>query len=284
MELLTQCIYGVDKDEQAVAVARLNLLLKALHARDRLPMLANIRGGDSLISGTADELQAAFGADWRDKRPFNWQEEFPEAFSGLPGFGQAPRAASTSSSAIRPTWRQRRLARGVQGLRCEAATATHAGTADLYVYFIERAMQLLKPGGQFGFIVANKWLTRQVLPDQPLRRWLKGQHIIEIVDFGDLPVFQNATTYPCILILRKDAPAPTFRVTQVKSLDFANLANVVEAESYHVAQAELDDAGGRFRRLPLRPSSIRCTPAFRLVSTWKAGYCAASSLASTKPL
>ena len=107
----------------------------------------------------------------------------------------------------------------------ESRYATHAGTADLYVYFIERAMQLLKPGGYFGFIVANKWLRANY--GKPLRRWLKDQHIVEIVDFGDLPVFQSATTYPCILFLRKDAPAPVFRVTQVKSLDFANLADVV---------------------------------------------------------
>jgi len=80
MELLTQCIYGVDKDEQAVAVARLNLLLKALHTSDKLPPLEHIRCGDSLISGAADELKTAFGPDWRSKRPFNWQEEFPEAF------------------------------------------------------------------------------------------------------------------------------------------------------------------------------------------------------------
>ena len=42
IEILTQCIYGVDKDEQAVAVARLNLMLKALHSRDKLPLLENI--------------------------------------------------------------------------------------------------------------------------------------------------------------------------------------------------------------------------------------------------
>ncbi len=32
-------------------------------------------------------------------------------------------------------------------------------------------------------------------------------------------------------------------MTQVKSLDFANLADVTAAESYQVTQAELDDAG-----------------------------------------
>ena len=233
MELLTQCIYGVDKDEQAVAVARLNLLLKALHTRDRLPMLANIRGGDSLISGMDAELQAAFGADWRDKRPFNWQEEFPEAFSPLPGLGKGGEGGFDIIIGNPPYVRQETLGEAFKAYVASRYT-THAGTADLYVYFIERAMQLLKPGGYFGFIVANKWLRANY--GQPLRRWLKGQHIVEIVDFGDLPVFQSATTYPCILILRKDAPAPTFRVTLVKSLDFANLADVVKAESYQATQ------------------------------------------------
>lgn len=241
MELLTGCIYGVDKDEQAVAVARLNLLLKALHTRDRLPMLANIRCGDSLISGTTDELRAAFGPNWQDKRPFNWRKEFPEVFPPLPGLGEGEGGEGFDVIVGNPPYvRQETLGEAFKAF-VAGRYATHAGTADLYVYFIEQAMQLLKPGGYFGFIVANKWLRANY--GGPLRRWLKGQHIVEIVDFGDLPVFQSATTYPCILILRKDAPAATLRVTQVKSLDFANLADVVEAQSYQVTQAELDDAG-----------------------------------------
>ena len=159
----------------------------------------------------------------------------------------------------------------------ESRYATHAGTADLYVYFIERAMQLLKPGGYFGFIVANKWLRANY--GKPLRRWLKDQHIVEIVDFGDLPVFQSATTYPCILILRKAAPAPTFRVTQVKSLDFANLADVVSrAELSRSRRPNSMRRAGRCRPMQPRPSSIRCAPtAFRSASTLEAGYCEASS-------
>ncbi len=82
MELLTQCIYGVDKDEQAVAVARLNLLLKALHTRDRLPLLEHIRCGDSLISGAPDELRAAFGPDWREQAAV-------QLAGGVPGGVQA---------------------------------------------------------------------------------------------------------------------------------------------------------------------------------------------------
>ena len=44
---------------------------------------------------------------------------------------------------------------------------------------------------------------------QPLRKWLKKQHIDEIVDFGDLPVFLKATTYPCIIRIIKEEPHET---------------------------------------------------------------------------
>ncbi len=49
-----------------------------------------------------------------------------------------------------------------------------------------------------------------------LRIWLKQQGLLEITDFGDLPVFENATTYPCILRIVKDKPNVAFHVTQVE--------------------------------------------------------------------
>jgi hypothetical protein len=119
--------------------------------------------------------------------------------------------------------------------------ATYSGTADLYTYFIERAMSLLKPDGLFGFIVANKWMRANY--GEPLRRWLKQQCIEEIVDFGDLPVFQQATTYPCILILRKGAPRQTFSVAKVETLEFDNLANYARVHQRPMTQAALNDKG-----------------------------------------
>ncbi|MGB9594228.1 MAG: TaqI-like C-terminal specificity domain-containing protein, partial [Anaerolineae bacterium] len=89
---------------------------------------------------------------------------------------------------------------------------------------------------------------------EPLRRYLKQQHIVEIIDFGDLPVFQQATTYPCIIILRKAPPADTFAVTRVKTLDFASLEEYVRQNRYEVARDSLSDegwslAGGRVQAL-----------------------------------
>ncbi len=78
LELLQSCIYGVDKDKQAVDVARLNLMFRALHGRQKLPFLANIREGDSLVSGSPEELEITFGENWKAKKPFDWEKEFPE--------------------------------------------------------------------------------------------------------------------------------------------------------------------------------------------------------------
>jgi hypothetical protein len=90
-------------------------------------------------------------------------------------------------------------------------------------------------------IISNKWMRANY--GKPLRRWLKEQHIEEIIDFGDLPVFENATTYPCILRLTKDTAQASFNVTQVKTLSYTSLGDYVKDNSYEVNQLTLDDEG-----------------------------------------
>lgn len=138
----------------------------------------------------------------------------------------------------------------------QAHYRVYHGVADLYAYFIERGLSLLRPGGLFSYIVANKWLRANY--GGPLRAWLKEQEIEEIVDFGDLPVFKQATTYPCILRVRKgeaarrlpggmgqqDAGAPEdLSVVQVKTLDFPDLTGYVHAHAYTVPRATLEEGG-----------------------------------------
>ena len=113
--------------------------------------------------------------------------------------------------------------------------------ADLYTYFIEKGINLLKPDGHFSYIVANKWLRANY--GQPLRQWLKKQNIDELIDFGDLPVFRGATTYPCILKVIKRQADEMFNAVHVDSLQFSNLTDYITDKSYAVDQTRLDDSG-----------------------------------------
>lgn len=82
--------------------------------------------------------------------------------------------------------------------------STYTGTADLYVYFYERAVQLLRTGGVLTFISSNKFFRAGY--GQKLRGYLAtGATIHQVIDFGDAPLF-TAIAYPSIVIAQKAAP------------------------------------------------------------------------------
>ncbi|MDX2250125.1 MAG: TaqI-like C-terminal specificity domain-containing protein [Bacteroidia bacterium] len=103
---------------------------------------------------------------------------------------------------------------------------TFARTGDLYCLFFERGMDLLQPGGVLCYIASNKWMRAGY--GKVFRHWLNFKpakpsiprpaiRIDQIVDFGDLPVFE-ATAYPAIVLLKKQKPAPTFHAAEPKQL------------------------------------------------------------------
>lgn len=87
----------------------------------------------------------------------------------------------------------------------KASPSAYAGTADLFVYFIQRGVELLNPGGAFAYITSNKWYRAKYGTN--LRGWMNRQtEPRRIVDFGDAEVF-DAIAYPTIIIAtRRDAP------------------------------------------------------------------------------
>jgi hypothetical protein len=90
----------------------------------------------------------------------------------------------------------------------------YAGTADLYVYFYARALDLLRPNGQLSFITSNKYLRANY--GKGLRGFLAAQlDTRELIDFGELRVFKEAATFPLIVLGEKTAPRKQTRFTQV---------------------------------------------------------------------
>ena len=109
------------------------------------------------------------------------------------------------------------------------------------MYFIEKGISLLRKGGLFSYIVANKWIRANY--GKPLRSWLKGKCIEEIVDFGDLRVFTTATTYPCVIRVKNDSPGTTFQAVSVENLSFSSMDDYVLQHRHAIEIKNLDDGG-----------------------------------------
>jgi len=195
IQILQSNIYGVDLDQQAVELARLNLLLNTFDSKIKLPNLGgNIKNGNSLISGTDEELEKYFGKDYRDKKSFNWQEEFSDVFKDG-GFdcviGNPPYV------------RNRELPEDDKKYFNDIFISAQ-GQYDIYQLFFEKSIKSLKKYGQLGFITSNKYAIADY--GKKIREFiLENSKIISIVDVSNFNVFKDASTYPYIIILQKNS-------------------------------------------------------------------------------
>ncbi|MBV5312348.1 MAG: Eco57I restriction-modification methylase domain-containing protein, partial [Prolixibacteraceae bacterium] len=82
--------------------------------------------------------------------------------------------------------------------------------ADLYCIFTERGYQLLKKGGLQSFIMPNKWMLVEY--GKPLRKFLSKTGLRQVLNFGDIQFFAEATTYVCIFVTQKSMPFENLEV------------------------------------------------------------------------
>jgi len=218
--ILTDNIYGVDLDEQAVEIAQLNLLINSLDKRMKLPNLAkNIKNGNSLIFGTDGELEEAFGKSYRDKRPFNWQEEFPEVFNREnPGFdviiGNPPYVGEKGSKEI------------FRDIKSASLGEFYLGKMDLFYFFFHLALNLSRKDGCIGFITTNYYLT--AAGARKLRSDFKQRaSLVELIDFGELRIFADAQgQHNLITLLKKESKDETCHTVVVGRTGHATIGDV----------------------------------------------------------
>lgn len=79
---------------------------------------------------------------------------------------------------------------------------TMKGRADIYVGFIERALDLLKPAGRLGFICADRWMHNQY--GSALRRLVAERFAVDtVVAMHEVDAFEDeVSAYPAVIVLR----------------------------------------------------------------------------------
>lgn len=204
--ILTDNIYGVDIDPQAVEVTKLSLLLKLLESRRQgemfrehaLPDLgANIKCGNSLIGPEfyKGKQMSMLGDDERTRiNIFDWHQEFATIMKDG-GFdaviGNPPYVRSINLKKSNPV---------LWSIYRSLYKAASTREWDIYLIFVEKGLGLLNKSGKLGYILPNKFLNSQV--GKNLRTILSEGNCLErLVHFGAFQIFHGATTYTCLLFL-----------------------------------------------------------------------------------
>jgi len=154
--ILQKQLYGVDIDPEAAEIAAVNLTMQAFAdtRQEKLPLILNenIKVGNSLISGTQEELRHYFGDNWKEKRPFIWTEQFPQTMKDG-GFdiviGNPPWVSLKGKFGIE----------GVSGEEINCLTEKYGGDTyrpNMVEYFIKRSLALLKGGGFHSFVIPDR--------------------------------------------------------------------------------------------------------------------------------
>ena len=172
-----------------------------------------------------DNLQQ-FKNEYKTKPFFLWNLEFSEIFKGEnPGFdiviGNPPYVRQEKIKELKPYLKEH--------------YDTYTGVADLYVYFFEKGIKLLKKGGCLTYITSNKYTRAKY--GLKLRKYLKKQTIDKYLDFTGEKIFKNAEVDTSIIELRKKEPELHHPIKTLEDYDF--LQDMLEDNVWAIEPPEI---------------------------------------------
>jgi len=213
-DILVKCIFGVDIDSQAVEVSQLSLFLKLLENESTatahqfkmdlgggraLKMLPNLSGnivcGNSLVDWDVQVRQLS-DEDEKLLNPLSYKDTFEEVFRNG-GFdavvGNPPYVDSEWMTRHSPLLRA----------YCTEKYGAASGNWDLFCVFVERTLQICKPGGFVSLILPNKLGSANYASGA--RKVLIENKLVSISDYSKVPVFPVAV-YPIVYCAQKQPP------------------------------------------------------------------------------
>ncbi len=269
---IQNCLYGVDIDRSAIEIAKLRLWLSLIVDEEDIKQVKPLPNldykvvvGDSLIgveknlfnneqfkrleilkpkffNETDRKLKASLKEqietlihDLTDGREtFDFEIYFSEVFHLNKGFDIV--------IANPPYVSVEKFARTAEQAEWKRRFKTYASRGDIYCFFYERGLDLLRSNGVLTFISSNKF--QRAGYGKALRQILVSYHIKALMDFCELPVFAAATD-PMIIIIKKEVPSVdhAFPVVVIKNeQEFGSLVKSLFARgvSYKTDQLKVD--------------------------------------------
>ncbi len=207
--ILSHNIYGVDINSESVEITKLALWMHTATPGKPLSSLDhNIQCGNSLVGPDFAEFyrqkhntlfERANEAERERINAFDWKAAFPEVFAqggfdcviGNPPYVKLQNFRRVQSDVAEYLSKAKRQ----DGTPLYAST--QSGSFDLYLPFIEKGIELLKPEGRMGYIAPNVWMMNEY--GQPLRSKMKeNKNLDRWVDFKSFQVFEEAITYTAL--------------------------------------------------------------------------------------
>jgi adenine-specific DNA-methyltransferase len=215
-EILLNNIFGVDVDAQAVEVCQLSLYLKLLqdeteataqvhqlefHETLLPPLAKNIICGNSLVER---DINCDLFGEERKLNPMTFVDAFPEVmkhggFSAI--VGNPPWGASfgeTELAYFRGKYKQ-----------------VIARTVDSYIYFIGRALQLVRPKGVIGYIIPSTILNQ--VDAKPIRGILISNNLSTVVSLGT-GVFGTKVLNTSTIVITSPSPSNQINLKDISTV------------------------------------------------------------------
>lgn len=198
LQELISCIYGIDIDEAACSLTKLNLLFTTFDIwkeifmkKEEVNINFNIFTFNSLNIFRVDSPISGIKFDY---------------VVGNPPYVEAKKLPKEEKAICRTNFPN-----------------VSKGAFDLYVCFVYIGLLILKKGGYLGLVLPNKFLVANY--NKYLREFiLKNCKIIEICDISNLKYFSDTDVYPILLIINNECGLSKIKtISNIKNkIDFEN--------------------------------------------------------------